>query len=1343
MLSKTSFQAKMIAGFGIIFFAVIINAIVMYDATQSLLRTSHWVAHTQEAVNRGNRLITLLVDMESELRDYLIVGKEEHLKTHQATIRAFQAELSKTKEFVQDDADQIDRINKLEIMFKEWLEHEARLGISADSGGDIPRLTRMQTVDLIEKMNASKTLDSLRKNIQTFVNAEAELLIIREAKTRENAKLTALTTLFGTVGTLLLGFVVLILVVRSITRPLTRFTEILRESVSSGDYSQTIPKSGGKEIRELGEIFKNMSQREEEQIWLRHGSTAIRNILQQAEDISKLSDGLAIKLGGILQCGYVALYLHEEDHKHYALGGGYNFKTKTPGSVTYAVGEGLVGESAWERKRIDLPPIPMDRIEPLRIGLGEARPVHVSAFPVILGQDVLAIFELAAFRPFTSLEEQFLEEIMPPIALGLKNLQRMAEAEVLLQKTKEMALDMENQANYLEGILDSMSDILIVVSPEGTIERVNRPTRFGFGSKEISGWALGRLLEIPDDERFSPSALLEELTGGDTIRNIESFLKVKDDRRIPVLLTGAAMSDVEGKTTGYILIAKDISDYRQAQLNLVQAKELAEQANQAKGEFLATVSHEVRTPLNAIIGLTDLALRNDPVPKTRDYLTKVSNSSRSLLRIIDDILDFSKSEAGKLELEETDFLLRDVFDHLLDMFRNRAEEKRLELVMGLAEECRYVLAGDVFRLEQILMNLIGNAIKFTNEGEVEVMAGHPNDESLFGPSTDPNRIRLEFSIRDTGIGMTEEETRKLFKPFIQADGSTTRRFGGTGLGLAISRQLVELMGGKLWVESAPDHGSVFRFTAEFRISSGVGGLDMVPPEEMNRMRVLVVDDNVSSQKTLEEFLHLFTFETTTAGSGHEAIATIGKSMESGSPFQLVLVDWRMPEMDGVETVRRIIDIVSGAPGHAMPKSILLTPFGLPESFEMEARKVGVDAFLNKPTNCSLLFDTIMDIFGQDVTKVYRPRWENFDLESVIRRIGGARALLVEDNAINQQVAREILEEARISVVVAENGKEAVRLIGESNFDVVLMDLRMPEMDGYEATRQIRSDPRFKELPIIAMTAHAMPGDREKCLAVGMNDHIAKPIDRKKLFHALVHQIRLPIVDRKTPDHKKQDKPREDSDFPLPETVPGFDLTVVSERFNGRYGLFRRLLSEFRRDFPGTSQQIRSTLSKGDKASAADLVHAVRGVAGNLAANGLLEAATTLENALQEEKEEELPGLITLFEGALDQALESITLLQEQSDKISYVEEMAETTASLTEQEFESLTRQLAGFIKRKDFKARERFLALSPFLVRMGYRDDVERLGKCLDRYDFKGAMDCLNGIMESRKLSRGDLGGS
>jgi signal transduction histidine kinase/sensor domain CHASE-containing protein/DNA-binding response OmpR family regulator/GAF domain-containing protein/HPt (histidine-containing phosphotransfer) domain-containing protein len=633
----------------------------------------------------------------------------------------------------------------------------------------------------------------------------------------------------------------------------------------------------------------------------------------------------------------------------------------------------------------------------------------------------------------------------------------------------------------------------------------------------------------------------------------------------------------------------------------------AKAATKAKSEFLANMSHEIRTPMNAIIGYTELALKTDLSEKQLAYLDTIRQSSHSLLRIINDILDYSKIEAGKLVLERTDFRLLDVLDSLLDMFSGKASEKGLELLLTVSKEIPTQLKGDPLRLRQVLINLVGNAIKFTDNGEVVIQV------KLL--KADERASYVQFSVADSGIGIAREQRAGLFESFVQADGSTTRKYGGTGLGLPICKNLVELMGGEMWVESEPGRGSTFFFTVEFaHAAAGATTPHPSPSLNISGLKVLVIDDNRTFHEIIGQVLASFSLHMTSAYSGEEALQLLAKSGDP-HPFDLVLMDWRMPGLNGCQTVARLREDqrLGGVP------MIMMTAYDGGELLA-EAKAVGVEAFLTKPIKQSLLFDAIIKVMGKKASESLHKRVEPPPPAALgSPGLAGKRVLLVEDNPVNRTLAVAILSSEGLVVETADNGQEAVQAVLAKDYDAVLMDIQMPLMDGYQASLAIRQEETrlsHPPLPIIAMTAHAMKGDREKCLSAGMNDYVTKPIDTVNLFATLEKwllsaQARdnqpLPSTHRVTPGNGM-------SSFPA--ALDGIDVEAGLNRLDGNDRLYRELLLKFAEQASELTSTLAEAMTSGDLNSAQQTVHNIKGMAGNLSVQALFSAAKQLEDQLR-------------------------------------------------------------------------------------------------------------------------------
>lgn len=668
---------------------------------------------------------------------------------------------------------------------------------------------------------------------------------------------------------------------------------------------------------------------------------------------------------------------------------------------------------------------------------------------------------------------------------------------------------------------------------------------------------------------------------------------------------------------------------------LAEARDRAVAADKSKSEFLSMMSHEIRTPMNAIIGMTRLALQTALTAKQQDYLTKVQVSSRALLGIINDILDFSKIDAGKLELETIPFNLDDVLNDLASLTTDKAKEKGLRMHFIIADDVPSYLMGDPLRLGQVLLNLVSNAVKFTRHGEIAIRV------SLAEGGEQANRadqIMLEFSVKDTGIGLTAEQMFGLFQSFSQADKSITREYGGTGLGLAICKRMVSMMGGVIHVNSEIGQGSTFVFTAIFGQFQGVAQKRAASRDAFRGVKALVVEADRVLRDTLCLYLETFFFQVTPADTGEQAIQLF-ENAAIENPYQLVLMDWNLPKMDGISVARYIKNSLEL---DRVPLIVMIADHNR-EDIALRVIDLHLDGFLVKPVHPSALFNAVVDAFGQarcDEYPFLQARRSGTENER-LHKIKGAKVLLVEDNNINQQIAKETLEQEGFDVTIAVDGQEAVQKIRASYFDAVLMDLQMPVMDGYQATRIIRAEAQFDDLPIIAMTAHALSDVREKCLQIGMNGYVTKPLDVDELLAHLIGFIKPEL--RKTAASYLEQANRQRDEL-LPERLPGIDIQQGLKNVMGNVQLLRDLLMKFYEGYSDAQIRLDGFLRADDIDSALKLLHAMKGVVTNLSMPELRSSIVALEQTLKTSEKYD-PELLTDFASAQDRVLESVAQLR--------------------------------------------------------------------------------------------------
>ncbi|BBP59382.1 response regulator [Pseudomonas sp. St316] len=1286
-------------------------------------------------------------------------------------------------------------------------------------------------------------LDSRADSVLSVIVRDKQA-VLRDLVTdiTRNAQHSSQLTYVLLLGGLALALMLAWLVSQSIRKPLERVRNAV-DQLTAGHLDQPIPHTDlQNETGDLARAIAKLqieSRQLEGQRWIKAHVSLVQLDIQAAETPEQLGQLFLRRVVPMLGAWQGVLYVVFEGASHLQLLGGYAVDGDSPPVQKVPLGEGVLGQCALDRQARELTNMP-DAFWKIRSQLGEATASHLLVQPVMRGERVFGVLELAGFCPLGEREALLLQEVLPRLAGAMAIMERSETAQTLLQETRRQAQALEVQQAALRateawyrGIIEASPDGMLVLGADGHILMSNPKldVLFGYEQGELIGASVEQL--VPEAARGRHVGVRNEFIANGTTRqmgaNLDDLRGVRKDGSLFSVEIGLShLPQLEGRANCVCASVRDVSerrametklrtasdrlslaqeagdiglfdvdfvtghDYWTPQLEkmfglepggfdgtmahwvsllhpedaqaadqsytqavasgadryefdfrivrqndgavrtfrslsrfsrapdgtplratgvnidvtaLVEARASAEEATQAKSEFLANMSHEIRTPMNVIIGMSDLALRTELDKRQRNYIEKVHRSAESLLGIINDILDFSKIEAGKMNLEQVPFRLEDVLDNVAGMIGLKAEDKGLELLFQSPPELPTALIGDPLRLGQVLINLGNNAAKFTERGEIVV--------GVEAMSTQSEQLELHFWVRDTGIGMSSDQCERMFQSFSQADSSTTRKYGGTGLGLSISKKLVEMMNGRIWVQSQPGLGSTFHFQVRLDMQQGCQPRRMFKSDELLGLRVLVVDDNASAREILSGMARSFGLEVDVAQSGGMALRMLADAEIKTLPYDLVLMDWRMPGMDGMETVSRMH---SGSLRHT-PSVIMVTAFGREDAREKALRQ-GIESpvVLTKPVTPSALLEAIGVVLGKGVQSDTRASERSEQHAGAMASLHGARLLLVEDNELNQELARELLESAGAQLRLAWHGQEALDILAEdTDFDGVLMDCQMPVMDGYTATKRIRELTAFADLPVIAMTANAMEGDRERALASGMNDHIAKPLRVEAMFVTIAKWIKPKIARQATllPQAERLNAG-------LPDYLEGIDMAAGLATCMGRKELYLRLLGRFRDVQAGFEEQFRAALVDPDPGAAARLSHSLRGTAGTIGAEAVAHAAAELERACQAgESDAVIQGLVMDVQRCLGPVLVAL-------DRLAEVEPPAIAETPHNDPALDRQLIRLEQLLVESDTAALTvleelRGLSLDPVLAKR-----LDQVARRLELFDFDGALQLL-----------------
>jgi PAS domain S-box-containing protein len=974
--------------------------------------------------------------------------------------------------------------------------------------------------------------DSIIQPIQEFQN-DMRAQLQSEIQTVGNS-IKLLTGLQITMAILIVVAVtsLILFFVRHYIQPIERFGKLLKKLELDHDEGQ-LELKGSVEVLDLVDAFNRMVQTLRQELSMRRRTEAsltmaksemedaIRQMQQEVElrkqleetanrQRVKVEEAIVLEtasselnslmrgrqtIGEILNQSikFIVEFLHGYNASIYVLAetgdlhrdAGYALNADADAKEVFRVGEGVVGEVIQSGRAILSQYA--EHNPAVRFGSQPVKPAQIVDLPINHLDTPLGVIEIGFLEPLTTDRFDWLIKATGILAIYI----RLAQEN---EKKERAEIELRNNQRLIEAVLNHTQSIVYARDLEGRYTFVNSywaeltgvPRQVALHQSHVDMPLVHTVLPAYDD--------LDYLSTGE-IQSFEEVIISREGVRRVYQTTKVPMK-VNNETIGLCSVSTEITERKEMEEALVEARDIAEKASKAKAEFLANMSHEIRTPLNAIMGMAHLVLQTTLTQRQLDYMTKLQDSSAHLLNLINDILDFSKVEAGKVVLEQVDFQMEQVLSTAANLIVEKATQKDIELIIDVSPGVPENLVGDPLRVGQILINLMNNAVKFTEKGEIKVSVRLEQDLG--------EELILRCAVSDTGIGMTEQQRATLFDSFTQADTSTTRKYGGTGLGLAISKRLSTLMGGDIGVDSVAGQGSTFWFTIRVRRGSAAQPAPDFTTNFRNK-RILVVDDNESARDVLEHYLKVMDFQVASCASSEAAIWSVREAIAQDKPYDIIFMDWMMPGQDGIETSQEILSFAT-----PRPQIVLVTAYGRDEVYA-QVQKTGISTVIVKPIQGSLLYDTIVSLLyhGKSNRVQPNPRQVRLDDPEFISAVHDRCILVAEDNAINQEITQDILQGAGMRVILADNGQQAIDKLTEAGdqVDLVLMDMHMPVLGGIEATKAIRKDGRFGTLPIIALTANALEGDRETCEQAGMNDYISKPIDVRQLFATIVRWLK--------------------------------------------------------------------------------------------------------------------------------------------------------------------------------------------------------------------------------------------